>query len=335
MGCVIIDEEAKKEVMEVMSIFVEVSEENTPTLDIYIIDNKQKVTAQITLEDSLEIHNKVMKFYSHEEQVIGTKTYQASLLNSRYKEVFAHNVYYPLDNNNKPIYYNEVQLIPVIKGETIDEKIIDLGKYVDGFFKSPLYKQSNVTPKGIIFSDSLNINVQYTNAGVLTFSQRVKESKENVTELEKIDVVNRFIKDSEAIPESLKVGLYLKSIEEKDHKTIYKYGYRFEGFEVCLTDAIKTELGIEEFLELEVKSGEIAGGRWIMLELQETTGDTSYSYMLTREGYVVINQVQENWPLVNSKTQLLETMECAYIIESTNKIKFDWTVKCDDKWYYP
>ena len=338
LGYVVNQENSKKEMDKVTELFIDISEGDNYRNYIYLINETQKVVAKLTLEGRLELHNKTIEHYNDENKTEGIKTYQASLLNANYSNAFERNVFYPLNNKNMPIIYKELYLQPVISGDTSEEKMTNLESYVDCFFKNPLYKQHNVTSDGIIFSDSLNLNIHYSNEGVLEFKRRLTGESTKLSAVEKMNKINGFIEESDAIPEGLKRGLYLKEIVEDGEtgETVYRFGYRFEGFEVLLTDYAKTELKVQEFLELAIKSNQIVRGSWVMFELVGQDKETASYKELTREGYIAINDTRQLCGIRSLEENPLGYIECAYIVQSVaSKVDFDWAAEYQGNWYYP
>ncbi len=335
-----------KELGKIIELFIDISEGDQYRSYIYLINKSQKVVAMLSLEGSLVLHNKTIQHYNDENKTTGMKTYQASLLNTNQasllninsSKAFERNIFYPQNNKNMPITYKEIYLRPVINGNTIEEKVMDLENYVDSFFKNPLYKQYSITSKGIIFSDSLNLNIRYSDQGVLEFKRHVTEETIKLSAVEKMNKVNRFIEETEAIPKGLKKGLYLKEVEESEDsgETIYRFGYRFEGFEVLLTDYAKEQLKTQNFLELAIKSNQVVRGNWLMFEVDVNENEYIKDAKLTREGYVAIRDTQKLCKIENLDEDPLGYIQCAYIIQNIQvKADFDWAATYQDKWYYP
>ena len=338
LGFAVNRESSTKELGKVIELFIDISEGDQYRSYVYLVNKSQKVVARLSLEGSLELHNKTIEHYNDENKTAGMKTYQASLLNTNFSKSFERNIFYPQNNKNMPITYKEIYLRSVINGDTTGEKVMDLEKYVDGFFKNPLYKKYSITSKGIIFSDSLNLNILYSDQGVLEFKRHVTEETIKLSAVEKMNKVNRFIEETEAIPKGLKKGLYLKEVEESEEsgETIYRFGYRFEGFEVLLTDYAKKQLKTQTFLELAIKSNQVVRGNWLMFEVDANENEYIKDAKLTREGYIAISDTQKLCKITNLDEDPLGYIQCAYIIRSIQfKADFDWAATYQDKWYYP
>ena len=344
LGFTVNKENNKKEMDRISEFFIDISESDGYRNYIYLINDQQKVTAKITLEGRLDLHNKTIKHYNDENKIEGIKTYQASLLNTNYSlftnysNAFLKNVFYPLDNQNLPIPYKELYIKPIITGETEAQQINELESYINGFFKNPSYKDYSITSDGIVFSDALNLNIRYSNQGVLEFRRLITGDTIKLPAVEKMNKINNFIAESEAIPEQLKKGIYLKQIveDEESGETIYRFGYRYEDFEVLLTDDAKAELKTNEFLELAIKSNQIVRGRWLMLELEMVNKDVASYKELTREVKGAINDTLQLCNISDLEVNPLEYIECAYIVESVEaKIDFDWAALFEGEWYFP
>ncbi len=326
----------RRELDKVSELFIDISEGDSYRSYIYFINDKQEVIQKMALEARLELHNRTVAHYSDENKIEGIKTYQASLLHIDYSKAFLENVFYPLNNHNMPITYKELSLQPIITGETEEEQVDSLEEYVNSFFKNPLYKEWTATTDGIVFSDSLNMNVRYSNTGVMEFKKLITGDVVKVSSLEKLNKINSFITTSPAIPSQLKKGLYLKAVLEnkETEETIYQFGYRYEGFEVLLTDDAKEQLKIGEVLELAVKGNEVVRGSWLMLELVDK-GIVGYGE-LSKEGKVAIEDTKQLCDISDLEANPLGYLECAYIIgDIEDELAFDWAALFEDKWYFP
>lgn len=332
-----INKEGNKKVLDqVAGLFIDISEGEKYRSYIYLIGEKQEIIKKLILEARLELHNRTIEHYSDETKTEGIKTYQASLLHMEYSKAFLQNVFYPLNNHNMPMPYKSLKWQPIIIGETREEEAAQLEAYVNTFFKNPLYKEWAVTDNGIVFSDSLNMNVRYSDVGVMEFKKLITGDAVKLSALEGLNKVNAFITDSPAIPQQLKKGLYLKEIVEDSEvgESIYRFGYRYEGFEVLLTDKARAELQIDEFLELAVKSNEVVRGSWLMLDLVEQE-EGSYR-QLSKEGKVAIEEVRQLCHITSLERMPLSYLECAYKINSIEEsLGFGWAALYEDEWYFP
>lgn len=335
-GTIISKEGNKKALDKVTGLFIDISEGEKYRSYIYLIGENQEVIQKLILEARLELHNRTIEHYSDETKTEGIKTYQASLLHMEYSKAFSQNVFYPLNNHNMPIIYKSLKWQPIITGETREEEVAQLEAYVNTFFKNPLYKEWTVTDNGIVFSDSLNMNVRYSDIGVMEFKKLITGDGVKLSALEQLNKVNAFIAKTPAIPQQLKKGLYLKEVTEDSEsgEQIYRFGYRYEGFEVLLTDEVRRELKIDEFLELAVKSNEVVRGSWLMLDLVEQE-EGNYS-QLYKEGKVAIEETRQLCNIRSLETTPLGYLECAYRMDHLDgELAFNWAALYEDKWYFP
>lgn len=326
----------KKEVGKITELFIDMSEGDRYKSDIYFIGEQQQIIKKLTLEARLELHSKTLEHYNDEVKIEGIKVYQASLLHMDYSKAFLQNVFYPLNNQNMPITYKSLKWKPIITGDTKEEMALNLEDYVNAFFKNPLYKEWTIIEDAIVFSDSLNMNVRYSNVGVMEFQKVPTGEAVKLTPLEQLNKVNTFIATSPAIPLQLKKGLYLKQVVEKSEteETIYQFGYRYEGFEVLLTKAAKEQLQLDEFLELVVRNNEIVKGNWLMLELVEMEG-VRYKELF-KEGKVAIEEIKALCKIRDLEKSPLGYLECAYQTEDITKpLNFDWAALYEATWYFP
>lgn len=304
------------------TIYVDMSTGDRRT--VYLIDQDMNVRQKVVIRNFLNYHYSVMKHYNEEpENLEDIKIYQASILSPNDSEMFAGNIFYPINNAGMPILYRQVTLKQVVSGP-YDEHLVN---YVNDLFKNP--NNITKTPKegGMTFSDNLNISVKYNSTGMLEFKRTPTEDGEKCSSAEKIGKIAAYIKESQAIPFSLKKGLYLKEIETDDStgETYFRFGYQYNNFEVALSEEVKTQLGVKSFLELGIKNSEITSGKWLMYELIADVTTNSNTYEYKKESSEAIDEMAEEMDFTLNEGFILENLECAYIIKSlTEELGFEW-----------
>ena len=312
--------------IKIKNLYVEMSSSGRYKIEVYLIDEKSQVRQKITLNKALEYHEEAIAYYKNMEQVGLVKTYQASILSPNDREIFKSNIFYPLNNQGIPISYRKVTLKPIIQKDHKEQ----LENYVNDLFKNPAYKVETPVENGMTFSDNLNVSVLYDEIGTLEFKKTLIGEGERSSALEKINVVTSFIKESHAIPESLKKGLYLSEVRvsQETGETSYLFGYQYHNFEVVLSEAAKKELGVKAFLELAVKSNQITRGKWVMLELvpQVSFGREQEVRLgsFTKESNEAISELLE---AIEAKEVAfeLEDLECGYQINTLqDSVAFEW-----------
>lgn len=320
--------------IKISDLYIDMSESDRYKAYVYFIDPNNNVSQKITINKLLDHHNEAIEYYKNIEQVGGIKTYQASILSPNDSEMFKENIFYPLNNQGLPISYKKLTLRPLIKEDHSEQ----LDNYVNDLFKNPAYKTETPVKSGITFSDNLNVSVIYNNVGTLEFRKTLINDTEKSSSLEKINKVNTFIKESKAIPEFLKKGLYLREIriDELTGETAYLFGYQYHNFDVILSDKAKEELGVNAFLELAIKNSQIIRGKWIMLEPVSETypnyGQNSNEKLFQKESNEAISNILEQVETKEGDTFELEGLECAYIIEDIREVmEFDWIGYYDKK----
>lgn len=315
--------------VKIKDLYIDMSDSDRQKVNVYFIDESGNVSQKIMLNNLLNYHNEAIEYYKNVEQAGGIKTYQASVLSPNDSEMFKGNIFYPLDNQGIPINYNELVLKPLI--EKIDSE--QLENYVNDLFKNPAYKTETRVQNGVTFSDNLNVSVIYNDVGTLEFKKTPINDTEKSSALEKISKINTFIKESKAIPDFLKKGLYLSEIktDEETGETCYLFGYQYHNFDMVLSDRAKEELGVNAFLELSIKNSQVTRGKWVMLE------PTLASYLnptvstFKKESNEAISDILEQVMMEEDSTFELKDLECAYIIGDIREaIEFGWVGYCDE-----
>ena len=322
----------KNEYINIMTIFVKSHKGDNK---IYLIDDKDKVCFSISFDEKMQLHDRINSYYTDSSEEINEKTYQASMLNSNYMNIFERNIFYPLDNTNSPFIYDALSLNNVIPSN-YNQKIETLETYVDSFFKNPDYKHSYDMDSGYVFSDALDMNVFYNYEGYLEFNQRYEKANINVSKEEQLAIINKYIYSSKQIPNTIKQGIFLKEIKENDDtgEVRYRFGYKYNGFEVLLSERFIDGIGMDAFVEIGINENQIVYGKWIMKEIEIDTYRTKEKYNLTKEGYVAISDTEKMCNIDNLEEDKFSNMQCAYIVENDDKIDFTWATLYKGRWYY-
>ena len=311
------------------NIFVDVSTHENYKTYIYLITEEDEVKYCITVNDKLPDQYKLMSYFvnnEYEEELSNYKSYHASLLDNNMGDFLKNNIFYPLGNQEVPVSYQMLKFQPVVtKG---DEQHLE--GYVNDLFKNPIYKQKTTTESAIIFNDNLNINVQYEYNGTLEFTRVLTGDEEKNDAINRMDLVCTFIKETEAIPEFLKEGIYLSDIrtDQGGGEVTYYFDYQYDGFDILLTKEVKEKLGVEAYVQLTIKDGIIVHGKWLMIQPQVVFNNTPED--LTTEFYESSSELKEN---LEPGVQL-ENMACAYIFRNKDEVlEFKW-VGYDEQYLY-
>ena len=318
---------------DIMTIFVKLNKGDNK---IYLIDDDEKVKFCISTSDDLQLHNRINSYYMEDNIEVEEKSYQSTLLNANYSTAFEHNIFYPLDNTNKPFIYQNLKMKNVISYEK-NKKIKILESYMDAFFKNPDYKYIHHTDNGIVFSDALDMNVYYDYKGYIEFNKRYEENNINISRDEQLSIVNKYIDATEQIPYSIKQGIFLKEIKQdsETEETRYKFGYKYKGFEVLLSQTMSEAMEMDCFVEIGVKGNQVVHGKWLMKEIVQASESTGYNdEMLQKEGYVAISEAQNLCGIEDMTKTPLSDLQCAYIVDEDEYIDFKWAALYKDEWYY-
>ncbi len=310
----------KYQAVKIKEIYVDLSASDAYKTYVYLIDEEANTRQKITIDSPLRYGLEVVNLYTDKENVGSHQVYQASINSISDKEFFVGNAFYPQSTSTAFIQGNKIGFRPIIE----DMQGQELENYVNYLFKNPSYKIASLIETGIVFTDNLNITVTYNAVGTLEFQKTLINDNEKLSRLEKLNKINHFVKESRAIPQSLKEGLYLENIYENSDtgETMYQFGYRYEdGNVVVLSDTVKSQLGVNSFLELGIKNSEVISGKWIMLEFQEI-GAAVHISMGSSEA---INEIYENSGLTEIDEFKLDDLDCTYWIKEPEKeSEFGW-----------
>lgn len=323
-----LSELAGKSVMEgekgwqekIQDIFIDVSANDSYSVYAYLIGEDGQVKYKVTFNSQMNSHYETLKYFDakeFKEEVEDRKLYQASLLSANDSERFKGNVFYPVNNKQMPLLYEQLSFQPMVLAG--DEE--GLESRVNGLFKNPIYKQKIETETEVIFNDNLNLSVRYNKMGTLSFKKSMTETGGNLNPVERLDKILAFIEETKAISPVLKEGLYLKKTV-RDPVTGYEtyyFGYQYENNDVLLTERIQTQLGIKAYVELTMDHSELVSGKWLMLEpfVFNSTLNT-----LSTEFYEAVSLFSE---VEGEKGEKLSDMACVYVLDSLDSVAaFKW-----------
>lgn len=310
---------------DIKEIYVDLELVDANKVYVYLIDEMAKIRSKISISSRLTNAASVVSLYK--ENGGDYKEYQASVTTDNITDFFVGNAFYPLVNEETAEMAKSFKWTNCVDNIYNNElNNYELDNYVNNLFRNPSYKRRNVLPDGnITFSDNLNISVIYKKTGTLEFEKTLINNTEKLTKIERLNKVNHFIKESGAIPDQLKKGLYLEKIvlnEETDEYS-YQFGYRYENGEVVfLSDTIKEGLEINAFLELIIKNSEITKGKWMMVVPEEI----KQSQKIKTSALEALERIYEHSNIAPEESVFeLDDLECAYVFDNINGVgKFDW-----------
>lgn len=307
----------------IKTLYVDLSESNGNKASVYLIDKHSKVVQKLTIYNPFTYHNKAITYFEEAKISLNIKTYQASLLSPNDSEFFEGNVFYPINNKGFPIFYNEIRLLPLV-ADLEDEVLMN---YVNDLLKHSNSQTKTILKDGATFSNNLNLSVKYSKVGTLEFKKTFNGETTKTTAVEKIGKITHFIKTSQAIPQSLKKGLYLEAIKEDQMtgESYYLFGYQYDNFDVRLSDEVKNQLGISAFLELRIKDSDITSGKWVMLEAVPNHVMNSNFYEFTKESNEAIDEIMEIEGKLPGRNFKLKDLQCVYWVSDMDKsVGLEW-----------
>lgn len=318
---------------KVKTLYVDLSDLNSGNgtqAYVYLIDEVEeegglalKVTHKLTINNKLKFNNKVIDHFKEVANDPDIKTYQSSLLTVNDSERFEGNVFYPVINEANPITYSQLRLLPLVEGIEDEE----LEPYINGILRNSKSQTMTILEDGATFSDNLHLSVKYSNVGTLEFNKTLKGEVTKSTPVEQMVSVTNFIANSEAIPRTLKKGLYLKEIQvsEELSETRYIFGYQYEGFDVTLSDEAKRQLNVSDFLEITLKGKEVTSGKWVMLEVAPADVTNSSFYEFSTSVDQAIGEIITKAGMTVEEGLRLRDLACVYRVEDIYKgIDLKW-----------
>ena len=321
----------------IRQVFVDMSTSNDHETNLYLVGEDIEKIYEVTLYDTLEGHQKMMKWFNHSEYTNSLVGYQASITSNKSQYIKGNN-FFPLSAKEAPLEYEVLSISSPFEGLSEKEAEEKLEGYVNAFFANPLLKSVDEGTDGsVIFSENMKTYVKYSPAGTLEFKSTVESSNAKLTSVERLNKVMDFVQKCKGIPEFLKEGLFLSSVT-KNTQGEYSYGfdYKYKGFGVHLTNDTKSKLGIGHILELTVKEGQIISGKWSILNIGPYDEVSPVKDQLKRSFGEVVDTMYEKYVKKEYEEQKLDVVQCRYIMSSIEgRMTLDWVVSYQNKWYYP
>ena len=153
---------------------------------------------------------------------------------------------------------------PAMDGERIDAKALE--NLVSGFFENPAVKWNSVANNVYSYSDENNVVKYYLN-GVLEYSgYNASDEKdgEKLNVMKSYTAAEKFLKKDSGIENDV----VLTSIAVKDDKAVFCFDYTYNNSPVCLSDELKTGLGLDAAIEVTVSKGSVVRFRRYMCVLR-------------------------------------------------------------------
>lgn len=314
-------------------IFVEVSAYNENIVTIYFISESDQMMQKLIIHGTLALHDKIVESFIENDLFKQVTEYQPSITSEK-QQFIKQNVFFPLTNKEMPLYYGILQVFNPI--EQAQDKMIALEDYVNSFFVNPLIK--TVEPKqdgSIVFSENLKAVVKYRPVGTLEFNLPTSSEQIDCTSSEMIQKVLRFIEGCSGIPAYLREGVYLKNIAIKGDEYTYEFGCKYNGLDLQLTSLMKNQLGLNELLEITVKNNRIIKGKWSILQIKPKINKEPIAGSIVNGYGEVIDKMYTKYGL-DSEKDVLDTIECAYVIDTLNgEIGAHWVATYKGRAYYP
>jgi len=320
----------------VSQIFVDMSEYTDNKTSLYLVTEDAQNIYKATFYNRLEGHQKIMERFNNPEVTQNLMGYQPSATSNQ-KQNIAGNNFLPLNTKEAPIEYKVLQVTNPIEENAGAEKINILEQYVNSFFDNPLLKEIDEKGDGsVIFSENMRAIVKYEPAGTLEFNYTSANQETKLTSIERLTKVMAFIRGCTGIPTFLKERIYLTQIVNQGEESIYKFDYKYKGFSMQLSDAIKDKLGLDHILEITIKNNQVIRGKWSVLKIEEDAR-TNYGTAKVSRGFrEIVDEMYEVYIKNKDANSPLEAVQCQYVMDTTNgEMNLKWVVLYQNKWYYP
>ncbi|PHV70196.1 hypothetical protein CS063_12010 [Sporanaerobium hydrogeniformans] len=317
-------------------LFVDISTSSENKVNVYLINSATNEISKMVLHQTLEGHKKMIATLSEQAAVSDWTVYQPSSTSDR-KQYLTNNVFLPLISKASPLYYEQLTISNNLEKMEEKEKLEQLEEYVTSFFTNPLLKQIDKKEDGtILFSENLRAIVKYNPIGTMEFNILAPNEPNKLTKLERLQKVESFINDCSGIPEYLKKGIYLAQAWQEGEDYIYRFNYKYNGFNLQFREEARKELEINSVIELTLRSNQVIKGKWILLDIQPSERAEAKGSSVTRGYGEIIDLMYTLGGQMKENNMQLTNLECNYIVNQLEgNLKMDWVVTYGNGRYYP
>ncbi|WP_069999244.1 hypothetical protein [Cellulosilyticum sp. I15G10I2] len=322
--------------LAMQQVFIDMSVYNDHKTNLYFITDDLQSIYKIIIYKRLQGHQKMVERFNDPDITRELIGYQPSITSNK-RQYIKGNSFLPFITKENPITYEILKVSNPIEAQEGKEKIELLEGYVNSFFSNPLLKAVDEKENGsVIFSENIGAIVKYEPEGTLEFNITSASQETRLSRIERLIAVMEFIEDCRGIPEFLKEGIYLSEIVNHGEAYTYKFNYKYKGFSVHLTHQVKEELGLDNILEITIKNNQVVRGKWSILDIDVYDGAALVTDKVSRGFDEIIDSMYERYLKDKYNAGQLDALQCRYIMDMTEgKLKFNWLVCYEGRWYYP
>ena len=299
---------------------------------LYLINSKEDYYYELSIQGRFQDMGKIYTAVTGEDITKHITTYQPSAIFENVQ--IRGNVFLPTSTEETLVTYPVIEMYNPIDLDTeAGEQLLEAK--ADDFFQSPLAKDKTVYENGsIIYTENMRTILSYNPLGVMEYLNLApKQTQKGTNLLQGYNKVLEFVYNTEAISNNTAEKLYLSKVtKEKDESITYYFDRTYDGYRVQLSKELKKQLGIESYLQVNVKGNDFISMKICTLEVRQTGEtkafkshylealDNMYSYFMKEE--------IEDWTI--------DRLELVYLIKAIGKpMEITWGILYKQMWYYP
>nr|WP_307992957.1 hypothetical protein [uncultured Niameybacter sp.] len=299
---------------------------------LYLINSKEDYYYELNVQGRFLDMGKIYTTVTEEDLTKHITTYQPSAIFENVQ--IRGNVFLPTSSKETLVTYPVLELYnPIDLNTESGEQLLEAK--VNDFFQSPLAKDKTVYDNGsIVYTENMRTILSYNPLGVIEYLNLAPKQTQKVTNLlQGYNKVLEFIYNTEAISKGTAEKLYLSRItREKDESITYYFDRTYDGYRVQLSKDLKKELGIDSYLQVNVKGNDFMNMKICTLEILKKSQtkafkshylealDEMYSYFMKEE--------IDDW--------IIDRLELVYLAKGIGApVEITWGVLYKQMWYYP
>lgn len=299
---------------------------------IYCINSKEDYYYELDVQGRFMDMGKIYAVVTEEDLTKHITTYQPSALFGNVQ--IRGNVFMPTSSKETLMTYPLLKLYNPIDLSTEEGQHL-LETKVDDFFQSPLAKEKTVYENGsVIYTENMRTLLSYNPLGVMEYVNLSPKQSQKVTYLlQGYNKVLEFIYNTEVLSKNTVDQLYLsKVIKEKDESMTYYFDRTHEGYRVQFNDALKTQLGIEAYLQVNIKGVDMISMKVCTLEIEEQVETRAFkSHYLE-----ALDEMYSYFMKENLEDWTIDRLELVYLASAVGKpMEITWGIFYKQMWYYP
>lgn len=299
---------------------------------LYLINSKEDYYYELNVQGKFLDMSKIYATVSEEDLTKHITTYQPSAIFENVQ--IRGNVFLPTSSEETLVTYPILELYnPIDLGTEIGEQLLETK--VNDFFQSPLAKEKIVYDNGsIVYTENMRTILSYNPSGVMEYLNLAPKQTQKTTQLlQGYNKVLEFIYNTEVISKSTAEKLYLsKAIREKDESITYYFDRTHDGYRIQLSKEVKQQLGIDSYLQVNVKGNDFMSMKICILEIHEEVQTKAFkSHYLE-----ALDDMYSYFMKENIDDWTIDRLELVYLASDIDKpMEITWGILYKQMWYYP